>query len=248
MSFPTLLVLDFDGVICDSIDECFVSSWIAYHTLYKKTRLAGVPLTTRRDFARLRPFIRAGEDFLLIQEILDTGGSASDQAGFDELARRAGAEKRALFRELFYRARARMLETDKDSWLALNRVYPHMIRAFLRIARSAPVFVLSTKRPGFISEILVSNDIELPVERILLSDREPKLATAERLREADGFEGAILVEDQIDHIRGNENPRVRALLATWGYVKEEWLRPPLAAPLLTPDGFLDLVEREFATG
>jgi phosphoglycolate phosphatase-like HAD superfamily hydrolase len=245
MGFPTLLVLDFDGVVCDSIDECFAASWAAYHALFRHDTAAATP-GARRAFARLRPFIRSGEDFLIIQEALADSSSVKDQAEFDELARRAGEKKRAVFRELFYRERSEMLARDRDSWLALNRVYPHMKRALGRLAPGAPVFILSTKRPQFIAEILSANHIELPRERILFSDAEPKLAAAERLRAEGGFQGAILVEDQIDHLRGNENPRVRGLLAAWGYVQEEWLRPPLAAPLITAEGFLALVEKEFS--
>ncbi|MGD0726923.1 MAG: hypothetical protein ABSB63_15335 [Spirochaetia bacterium] len=246
MGFPTLLVLDFDGVICDSIDECFAVSWVAYHALFMKDTAAATP-ESRRSFARLRPFIRSGEDFLIIQEVLAAGSSVKDQAQFDELSRRAGAEKRAIFRELFYQERSEMLARDRDSWLALNRVYPHMRKALGLLGHGAPVFVLSTKKPQFIVEILTANQIELPRELILFSDAEPKLAATERLRAEGGFPGAILVEDQIDHLRGNENPRVRALLATWGYVQEEWLKAPLAAPLITAEGFLALVEKEFSS-
>ncbi len=247
MGFPTLLVLDFDGVICDSIDECFAVSWAAYHALFRKDAAAATP-EARRDFARLRPFIRSGEDFLIIQEALAAGSPVRDQAEFDELSRRAGAEKRAVFRELFYQERSEMLARDRDSWLAMNRVYPHMKRAFHVLGREAPVFVLSTKKPQFIAEILAANNIEMPPELILFSDGEPKLAATERLRAEGGYQGAILVEDQIDHLRGNENPRVRALLAAWGYVQEEWLKAPLAAPIITAEGFLALVEKEFSSG
>ena len=247
MSFPTLLVLDFDGVICDSIDENYAVSWVAYHTLFRKDAAASSP-ASRRDFARLRPFIRSSEDFLIIQEVLSTGSTLKDQAEFDELWRRAGAERRAAFRKLFYQERSEMLARDRASLLALNRLYPHVKEAFSVLAKGAPFYVLSTKEPQFIEEILSANQIRMARERILFSDKEPKLATTERLRAEGGFKEAILVEDQVDHLRDNRNPRVRGLLAAWGYVREEWLREPLAAPVITAEGFLALVENEFSRG
>ena len=96
------LILDFDGVICDSIDECFISSWTAYFTLYLGRQPAYMPIGLRRDFARLRPLIRGGEDFMLIQEILEQGGTASRQPEFDAFARAAGRGKMKLFHDLFY--------------------------------------------------------------------------------------------------------------------------------------------------
>jgi phosphoglycolate phosphatase-like HAD superfamily hydrolase len=243
----SLLVLDFDGVICDSIDECFASSWAAYHTLFLNDARADPPPEVRRGFALLRPFIRTGEDFLIIQEALAASSPVTDQAGFDELSQRAGPEMRARFRELFYQARSEMLARDRESWLSLNRIYPHMKKAFTRMASKAPVFVLSTKKPQFVAEILAANDIRLPQKRILLSDDVPKLGDTERLRADGGFESAILIDDQIDHLRDNGNARVRGMLAAWGYVQESWLGQR-AVPIITAEGFLALVEEEFASG
>jgi len=242
MTETALLVLDFDGVICDSIEECFLMSWIAYHSLYLGRPQDWPPQGVLRDFAALRPFIRTGEDFVLIQEMLANGESVRDQSGFDEALLRAGKEKRELFRRLAYEARTGLLEKDRDAWLAMNRLYPHVKDALLRM-RSFPRFaVLSTKKPQFIVEILRYHGVELPEDRILESVHEPKLAATEKLRAQSRCDRAYLVEDQVDAIKGNANPRVEGQLATWGYVRKEWLTPPLAAPLITPEGFLALVE------
>ena len=42
----------------------------------------------------------------------------------------------------------------------------------------------------------------------------------------------LLIEDQIDHLLGNTYERIEVLLATWGYVKPEWLEQDV--PLLEP--------------
>jgi phosphoglycolate phosphatase-like HAD superfamily hydrolase len=240
-----LLVLDFDGVVCDSIKECFVSSWIAYHGLERGSGDTAVPSEMPIGFSRLRPFIRTGADFLFIQEILATGAEVIDQRAFDELTRAAGEPKRARYHELYYRARTALLERDRASWLAMNRIYPHIAEGFALMGPATLPFILSTKKPRFIAEILAAARIEMPAERILWSDAEPKLVTVERLRRDGGCERACFVEDQLDHIRENTNPRIDVFLATWGYVREEWLVQPSSVPLLTPSGFLALVARSF---
>jgi len=249
------LVLDFDGVICDSIDECFVSSWTAYFNLYLGRRPAYLPVTLRKDFARLRPLVRGGADFMLIQEMLDTGQNASRQSEFDAIARVAGDDKMRLFNELFYKARAGMLERDRESWLGLNRIYPHVAAAFSFLSGSAPVFILSTKKPEFIAEILSAKAISLPRDRILYSGSRRKLDMVAKVSEEGGFSRATFVDDQIDHLLCEEAaipdatrrpPTIKALLATWGYVKEEWLQEPLRVPTVTAQEFLSLVRREFA--
>ncbi len=245
MSGWPLLVLDFDGVICDSIDECFVSSWIAYHTLYKNHLPPHVSVMLKKDFARLRPFIRSGEDYVLIQEILQSDVRVADQAAFDALRLEAGHEKRDRFKELFNQARTDLLAKDRQFWLSLNRIYPHMLAAFAHLPRKAPVHILSTKAPEFIAEILEYAQIRIPRDRILQSPLDRKLPIVEELRSTEGCERAIFIDDQIDYLLGSRFPRIEAYLASWGYVKEEWLTGKLPVSIIGSDDLMRLIEKEF---
>jgi len=247
MRSKALLVLDFDGVICDSVEECFASSWTAYHELWQGAPPAAPGQDRRLAFAALRPFVRSGEDFVLIHEIVDRALPVGSQASFDAVSDEVGEARRARYRELFYQARTAFLDRDRGGWLALNRVYPHVAEALRRLPVDAAPFILSTKKPPFIAEILEANAVTLDASRIVWSDREPKLATVEKLRRAEDAPRALFVEDQIDAIVGNTNRRVRVYLATWGYVQEPWLREPAAVPLLTPGGFAELLAREFGS-
>jgi phosphoglycolate phosphatase-like HAD superfamily hydrolase len=236
----SVLVLDFDGVICDSIDECSPSSWAAFHRLYRGADAGDPTEASRGRFARLRPFIRTGEDFLIIQGLLWRGQEIASQEGFDEEARRVGEETRALYRRLFYQARTELLDNDRARWMGLNHLYPHMREAFRLLPPDAALFILSTKEPRFIAEILAANGVLVPEERILLAEAEPKLVTVEKLRARGGFADAVFVEDQIDAIRGNANGAIRVYLASWGYVKPAWLESG-EAPVIDPPGLLALV-------
>ena len=245
------LVLDFDGVICDSIDECFISSWTAYFGLYLERRPAYMPVSLRRDFARMRPLVRGGEDFVLIQEILEKGGMVAGQEDFDAMARQAGPDKLRNFHELFYKARTELLENDRPSWLGLNRIYPHVVSAFQHISPGAPVSILSTKKPDFIAEILTAKGIRVPREKIRYSAREKKLDIVAEVAEESGSGDAVFIDDQIDHLLGRserpgELPRIEVFLATWGYVQDDWLREPLRVPIITPEEFVSLVRREYS--
>jgi hypothetical protein len=238
-----LPVLDFDGVICDSIDECFASSWIAYHRLYLGRD--SLPLPTRTDpaFAALRPLIRSGEDYLLIHEILADGTAAGGQEEFDALASRAGPEKMAVFKDLFYKARTGLLDTDPDLWYSLNTVYGHMRQA-LRAPEKTGLWILSTKKPRFIAEILGHAGLPFPEGRIVDSGSRRKLPIVSELREKEGAAQALFLDDQIDHLKGGTDPRVRPYLASWGYVKREWLDGGAGVPVLDPAGFLAIWRSE----
>jgi phosphoglycolate phosphatase-like HAD superfamily hydrolase len=240
-----LLILDFDGVICDSLDECFVSSWRAYHTLYRNAELPHVAVSLRDDFSRLRPFIRAGEDYVLIQEILHLGKNAEDQTAFDALIHEAGPLKMKLFKELFTRARTELFAKDREFWLSLNRIYPHMQGIFAKLPQQTPLAILSTKMPFFIAEILGHAQIRVPQKNIHECKAEEKLSRAEELRASGGFPRAVFIDDQIDYLKNNTNPCIDVFLASWGYVKPEWLAGSGNVPIMTPADLAKFVEKEY---
>jgi phosphoglycolate phosphatase-like HAD superfamily hydrolase len=248
MQRSVILFLDFDGVICDSASESFLTSWTAYHESFRGEPPTRPTEQARRDFFRMRPLIRSGADFMLIQDVLARGGFLNDQESFDAEAARIGEADMRRFAEIIYETRARIVKEDRAAWVGLNRIYPHMEAVFPHLPRDGSVRIISTKRPHFVAEILALKKMDFPATAVIFAEAEPKLVTVERIRAAEGYEEAILVEDQIDAIRGNTNPRLRVYLATWGYVKEEWLRAPGPIALLTPDGFLDLVKKEFSAG
>jgi FMN phosphatase YigB (HAD superfamily) len=210
-------VLDFDGVICDSVDECLAASFLAAYELQGLAAPAGGPAARRERFARMRVFIRSGEDYLLIHRLIDAGVEVRDQAGFDGHVRGAGRQEMARFHELFYRGRRALIERDRDAWLAMNRIYPQA-RAALRAAAGRPLFILSTKRPEYIHEILGHAGIPVPPAQVLYSGEDPKLPLVEKLRVDGGFARAAFVDDQVDHLLGNPFPLVSVHLASWGYV------------------------------
>lgn len=236
-----LLVLDFDGVICDSVEECFVSSWTAYHELFRGLPRGEAPAAARASFRAMRPFVRSGEDFVLVQEIVDRGGGVEGQAEFDSAWERPGIPPRKVFKDLFYLARGRLMDRDRQAWLAMNPIYPHVASAVARLAPSVPFFILSTKRPRFVRDTLAANGITVPEERVLYSEAEPKLSMIEKLLAARGAPGALFVEDQIDAIRGNSNPLIQVYLASWGYVQKSWLEGTPGVSVLTPEAFVKLL-------
>ena len=238
-----LLVLDFDGVICDSVEECWVSSWTAYHDLFLGTPGPRPPAEVKARFRALRPFVRSGEDFVLIQHLVTRGRSPSSQAEFDREWDEPGLPPPNRFKELYYQARTALYERDPAAWLAMNRIYPHVATALSELPSRVQRFILSTKKAQFVSATLGANGLSVPGDHVLYSEGEPKLATVERLmRELEAGE-AVFVEDQVDALRANRNPGIRTYLATWGYVQQEWLRNPGSGiRLLDPDGFVQLLE------
>lgn len=238
----TLLVLDFDGVICDSVEECFVSSWEARFRLRGgEGPVSPPPAGGLAAFARMRPFVRNGEDFLVILEAAERGIAVGGQAAFDALAAEIGPRELADFKARFYEARERLLAEERGRWLRMNRVYPHA-RAALLAATGAGLAlrILSTKRPHYIVEILSANGIAVP-PRHVCHTTGPKVPVVRELLAASGCARAVFIDDQVDYLAGLDDPRIEGRLAAWGYVRPEWLVPPLRARPIDPEGLAALV-------
>jgi hypothetical protein len=182
---------------------------------------------------------------MVIQEILHSGLPVSTQGQFDEIIRNRGPKTMEQYRKLFTRARTELLSRDRSYWLSLNRIYPHMLSVFARLPQEAPVHILSTKMPQFIIEILAYAGILIPAARIHSSSAREKLSQVEILRAQGGFARAMFIDDQIDHLKNNTNPFVEVHLASWGYVKPEWLDGHDGVAVMSPEGLLSLIDKDY---
>lgn len=228
-----LLYLDFDGVVCDSERECFVSSWLTWRELADGAGAQHIDLHARRRFRQMRPLIRSGEDYVVIQHILareqDEEGFAgpATQSAFDAYREMLGGPCIARYKSAIAATRGAFLQRDKAHWLALNRLYPHMQR-LLASCNLANVRVLSTKAAPLVCEILRAHRIAIPAAAVFHAASNPDGADARKLDMIAGHldrasgTSAVFVEDQIDHLLGNDDPRIRTCLADWGYVLPEW--------------------------
>jgi hypothetical protein len=225
-----LLFLDFDGVICDSIEECFYSSAIAY---YARERGAEVPAfddAYRAAYRAHRPFVRNGEDYLLIHGLLASGEPRASQAEYDIVRRQAGPELLERYLELFTATRRDLLANERAHWISLNPVYPFMCALLPKLGERDGAFILSTKKKEFIVEILASCAVSWRSERIIAMQDRPKLDVISDLLGETRSPSAIFIDDQIEHLGGPSDPRIDRYLALWGY----------ALPGAKADGVVDL--------
>jgi hypothetical protein len=218
----TLIFLDFDGVVCDSINECCATSSIAYYEFYKGEKPVSLPRRLKTGFSNLRPLVRRGEDYLFIQEIIEQGIAISGQEDFDDYCGKGGEGKAGLFGRLFYKARSMLLREDRKYWMSLNPIYAHMFRPLRKAISSPRLYIISTKRRDFIRAIFQYWKISVRPGHVIDSGREKKLSIISAILDKRNMKRAIFVEDQIDHLVHNPDERIVPLLAVWGYIQKEW--------------------------
>lgn len=220
MRFPSpaeLLYLDFDGVLCNSIEECFRSSWLAASGAEVGP---GVPPDPPSDagywsrFVACRPFIRSGEDYLMAHRWADSGRVPGSQGEFDASLDEAGPAQLADWKRRLYEVRDRMLDHHRALWLSWNPLYEGMAEALRTQTDNPAVWILSTKKAEFIVEILAHHGVSWPLDRTLYTGSEKKL---DMIGKRAGKRPSELIDDQLDHLDFG-HPFCRCFLALWGYV------------------------------
>lgn len=236
-----ILALDFDGVICDSASECLFSAYAAYAKstgLPEAEDLDAIPSEWRREFYRMRPFIRDGKDFLLILYFIHHRVTIDGQQDFDEQAKArmpaaleelvgegAGAHD---LEELFQGTRRVIRARDEAAWTAINPLYGG-IEEGLRACRERTdaIYVTTSKPSDAVLKILRYHGVPLPESQVFGSDRFKghgnKNAHLEAVREATGLplDRIHYVDDQITHLLAAQALGARGYFAEWGYNTEE---------------------------
>lgn len=231
---PTLLALDFDGVVCDGRPEYFASAWRAYGKLWG---VPSLPSATVQDlgvrFAVLRPLIESGWEFPLLIHALLLGRpelESADRPCWLALAQTLLAENNLtpqVLGDTVNRVRDEWFERYPEDWLRLHRFYPGIIEGLERIRdNSIEVVVVTTKAGRFARSLLASQSPRLG--EIPIIGREPGQATskqgilrhciARRAMPDDGT-GLWFIEDMLETLEhvGAALPGARLFLAGWGY-------------------------------
>jgi phosphoglycolate phosphatase-like HAD superfamily hydrolase len=246
---PSVLALDFDGVVCDGMREYFESAWRAWTQLWGTPGAVAPPDLFER-FAALRPLIESGWEMPLLISALMAGMKdgviARDWTTLAPqlLGHHAAADVGACLD----RVRDAWIAADRAGWLGHHRFYPGVIDRLRALAASAtPVVIITTKEGRFIRELFAQEGLDVPADRIHGKEvKRPKADTLRALKAAGGPGLSVwFVEDRLQTLDGIATRRdlddVRLFLAAWGYnfpAEREAARRDGRVRLLSPEDFV----------
>lgn len=227
-TIPTILALDFDGVICDGLIEYFQTAWCTYCQIWSPASQTP-PAELANSFYRLRPVIETGWEMPVLIKALLLGISEAEilqewAVIAQHLLEEAGLVAADIGRKLD-QIRDEWIASDLNSWLSLHRFYPGIVQR-LRLLVVSPVrlVIITTKEGRFVSQLLQQQGIQMPNEWIIGKEfkcpkhqiiRELMTATDEMPRSLwfveDRLKTLQLVQQQLDL------DTVKLYLADWGY-------------------------------
>ena len=242
---PGLLALDFDGVVCDGIDEMVESSWRTLSEVTKRELRTARRAELHARFSALRPAIESGWEMVVLLGVLSEE-PASEDAGLRDGQRwaeardaylRAHALTHAPIATAFDAVRVRWMEKDARGWLERHRFYEGIAAWLTRlVADRQLVYVLSTKSKPFLDALLAWQNVPLPSDRVI-GRAEPKREKWDVLRGLAASHGlgtgdVWFVEDRLATLvdmrrHAPDFVAARLFLADWGYIFRD--RDPDAA-------------------
>jgi phosphoglycolate phosphatase-like HAD superfamily hydrolase len=227
-SSPTILALDFDGVICDGLIEYFEVAWRTYSKIWSPANNMP-PDDLALRFYRLRPVIETGWEMpVLIKALLAGFSDEGILQEWTKIAPQILLESKLQAREIATKLdhlRDEWIATDLQGWLSLHKFYPSIIEKIkLTLASEVELFIVTTKEGRFVQQLLQQEGINLPSSAIFGKEvKRPKYEILRELIQSANIQPVSLwfVEDRIKTLQLVQQQAdledVKLFLADWGY-------------------------------
>ena len=218
-----VVALDFDGVICDSMDECLLTAYNACHRFQGSSAWADdvskldPGFVTR--FRRLRYLVRPAQEYWLLVHWLYTYTVDLDQSRFDAL-KVEYSNVLAKFEPVFFEARCNLRAANPTMWSALHRLYPEFVDGWDRVRTRCSMHVVTTKDALSVQHF---NQLwGLGIERDRLWTKERMCSKPSAIQQIARWAGCppthvVFVDDHPDHLREVSATGAQCYWAAWGY-------------------------------
>lgn len=227
-SSPTILALDFDGVICDGLIEYFEVAWRTYCEIWSFANNTP-PDDLALRFYRLRPVIETGWEMpVLIKALVDGIPDEKILYEWASITPKLLLDDKLQAKEIgakLDKQRDEWITTDLDGWLSLHRFYPGVIEKIkLTLDSGVKVYIVTTKEGRFVQQLLQKEGVNLSAELIIGKEvKRPKYEILRDLKQEVENKPASLwfVEDRLKTLQlvqqQTDLEDVKLFLADWGY-------------------------------
>jgi phosphoglycolate phosphatase-like HAD superfamily hydrolase len=222
---PTVLALDFDGVLCDGMSEYFGSAWRAWRRL--RPSVAPDPPGWLADrFARTRPVVEHGWEMPLLVMALLSGASEAEilERWHPEACLAESGRARDEIAATLDGVRDEWIAADEADWLDQHRFYPGVIERLKRLSGGPTrVVVVTTKEGRFARKLLARQGLDLGGADVYGKEaaRSKPAILGELLEPRAAARRLWFVEDRLKTLDAAKDTRgledVGLFLAGWGY-------------------------------
>lgn len=206
----TKLVFDFDGVICDSIKECYFTAFNLYYKNDNKT----FSIFYKKNFfklKKLRVFVKSGLDYFVVIHILDKKLIINNKKDFENIKIISNISENKIDK-LFYNYRKKFAKKNYNLWITMNPLYKGLKKILIKLIKDNILYVLTYKNKKSVLDILNHNKIFIPKENVISIPytKSKKIFFKKN-------NNYIFIEDNISNLLDIDTINVKRYLAQWGY-------------------------------
>ncbi len=225
---PTILALDFDGVICNGLIEYFQVAWRTYCKVWS---CSGQTQTEdlANKFYHLRPVIETGWEMpVLIKALLEGFTEEQILQDWSDISHKILRQDDFAALEIasmLDKQRDEWIASDLDGWLSMHKFYPGVVEKIQSIYNTKiALYIVTTKEGRFVKELLYKAGFDLPREAIFgKEEKRPKYEILRELKQESNSPAVSLwfIEDRIKTLQKIKEQLdledVELFLANWGY-------------------------------
>jgi phosphoglycolate phosphatase-like HAD superfamily hydrolase len=238
MHFNTILVFDFDGVLCNSVHDSLFTALISYRDLIPGHSLP-LPRNSEKEwiypferehpelfdqFLNLMPLGNFAEDYFVFLRLIETGAvkSIRSQEDFDLFKESLPKERLRSYGKLFYRNRIRMQNENPDEWVRLLPGFTDVQEAVPVLSRRFLLAIATSKDYQSVHLLLNHWGLAQYFEQRNILDKDFAGSKREHLvrfheEHHIPFSGMHFVDDKVSHLFTVQDLGVHAYLALWGF-------------------------------
>ena len=224
-----IIVFDFDGVVCDSSDECMVTSWNAWEKWNFRdnfrNNLSKFTKNYQLNFRKVRPRVRGAGEYYILCRSFSEGIDIDDQETYDRLENEWYKDI-SLFKSFFFKARERLRQIDVNSWINLHPVFDDVIEVMKYLSDQNRLYIATLKDAQSVNLILSDKGLIMNEDRLLdQSQITSKLQALDKFRKQIGCrkEDMIFIDDNVTHLLDPKEAKYNVFLTTWGMCLDEYL-------------------------
>ena len=225
----TVTVFDFDGVVCDSTDECMVTSWNAWEEWEARDNfrndLSKFTANNKLNFRKVRPRVRGAGEYYILRRAFSENINIENQASYDELEKQ-WQEYIAPFKAVFFEARERLRHENLDDCIDLHPVYDEVIAVMKALNEQGRLYMATLKDAESVRLILGKQGLVIPTEKLIdQSQIKSKLQALDQFNEHIGCskKDMIFIDDNVTHLVAPKQEGYPVLMSTWGGVLPEYI-------------------------
>ena len=218
-----LLVVDFDGVLCDSAVECMLTAYNAYKVVLGSS---GAPVRSidalnaahAELFLRHRHLVRVAKEYFLLWYEIERDADLERLAEL-KADKSIAPDLLTSYHDHFYSERVVWRNADPNGWNAANPLFPGIDPLALRI-RDGSAVILSAKDEPSIRSILAFHGVDPTKTDIYGSDTGlDKHELVQRIADEHEIAAAdmLCLDDNLDNLTMLADEGVKGCLAMWGY-------------------------------